>query len=156
MSSVSDYVGRFYDLAIFQNVKSEGESLLAQRLFGENSGSICTGIQKICQRVVIELMTDAESILYGGTDRGTFLLGAIRRGEIRTETDVYSAFSLAAARIERLFSGLETTDDVDDERLASLTLTGLSLSSEKLVMNIQIQSVAGSSRAVILPITQLP
>ena len=156
MSTVVDYVNRLYDLAVFGNVQAVGEAQLTQSLFGDNSGAITTGVNKLCQRVAIELLTESASLPYDQDSRGTELLGTLRRGELRTEMDVYAAFSFAAARIERLFSSLETTSDVDEERLASLNLDQLVLSPDLVKLYITVTTAAGTSRTVILPITTLP
>jgi phage gp46-like protein len=153
--SVAQFDGRLYDLSIFQGKKSTGMVRLTQELFGDNSGAICTGIDKLAQRVAIELLTDTSSAPYAG-DRGTALLSAVRRGELRTETDVYMAFSLAAARILQLFRSLELDTDPDDERLTELDVVTLQLEPDRLKLTMRIVTQAGDSREVILPITVLP
>jgi hypothetical protein len=153
--SLDQYLGRRYDLAIFQGVQSQGDTRLVQSLFGDNSGAVTTGTNKLSQRVAIELLMDADSPKYQ-INRGTSLVGSVRRGELRTETDVYIAFSFAAARVEQLFRSQEEDSDPDEERLESLELLSLALSPDQLRLTVQINTAAGTSRTVILPITVMP
>lgn len=75
---------------------------------------------------------------------------------MRTDVDVHQAFAFGAADVERNLASDETASDPADERLVSLALLSFALSAGRLTLSVQINSAAGSSVVVELPITTSP
>lgn len=155
-TSVLDYVGRAVDVLAFDDAKLGGEALLTQALVKPGqSGALITGISKLAQRVLIELLTEKGSLYYDPA-RGTSLITAFRAGLIQTTQDLQSTFALAELDV-RLNLGLEeTTEDPDDERYASMELLSVSISQDTVSLSIKVNSLAGDSRVVIYPLRSTP
>lgn len=155
-TSVLDYVGRTVDVLAFDDAKAQGETLLTQALVKPNqSGALITGISKLVQRVLIELLTEKGSLLYDA-NRGTDFITQFRSGLIQTTQDLTSAFALAELDI-RLNLGLEeNTDDPADERYESMELLSVALATDTATLSIKVNSLAGDSRIVIYPLRSTP
>lgn len=151
MSTIADYQGRKFDILAFQPSKYTTE--LDQALAADNSGGlICTGIQKLAQRWVLEFLTPTDSMPYK-IGRGCSFMANVRSGKLRNNVDVVSFFSAAAAEVGVNLINEDAVSDPSDERYADVTLDGFSLSGDgKLVLEITLLSVAGTTRQVILPI----
>lgn len=137
-----------------------GPVRLTQSLFDEHSsGEICTGIQKLSQRVAIEFLTEKGSMPYL-PDRGTEFMTKLRQGRLRTELDVTLEFNFAIIDIaQNLITEEATYTDIpmpDDERFASAELTSIAILADFLQLTMLVTSVAGDSREVIMPISTLP
>lgn len=152
MSTVADYQGRKFDILAFQPIN--GKTELNQALASDASGGlICTGIQKLAQRWVLEFLTPVGSMPYMIT-RGSSFLSNIRAGRIKNNVDVISFFSLAVSEIDLNLSNEDNLSDPDDERYYSASLLGFSFSVDgKLVLEVSVVSAAGTTRKVILPIS---
>lgn len=152
-ASVVDYVGRSVDVLAFDDAKASGEAKLSQELVKpKQSGALTTGIQKLAQRFLIELLTEKGSLEYL-PERGTFFITQIRAGIIRTSQDLFAAFSTAERELRnnlRLEDNLET--DPKDEQYQSATLLNASLFGDMATLTIEVTSAAGTTRKVIYPL----
>jgi hypothetical protein len=152
-ASVLDYVGRTVDILAFDDARASGEAKLTQDLVQpRQSGALTTGIQKLAQRFLIELLTERGSLEYLPA-RGTFFITQIRAGIIRTSQDLFVAFSAAERELRnnlRLEDNLE--NDPQDEQYQSATLTNASLFGDTAILNIDVTSAAGTTRKVIYPL----
>lgn len=101
-----------------------------------------TGIQKLAQRALLELLTRKGSMLLLPT-RGSSLLDSISRGGVRTEADVYQAFAFASTDVLRNLAADTATADPADEKLRSFELTGASVLPGYIQLNVRIESEAG-------------
>jgi hypothetical protein len=147
---------RVYDVLAFQGAKLLGEVRLDQILFSEAAaGMLCTGIQKLAQRFVLEVLTEKGSMLYL-PDRGTTFMTRFRQGYLRVEADVFIAFNLALNDAELNLTAEEADTDPDDERYASASLDLVIITVDAVVLHVTVQSRAGNTRAVILPIATTP
>lgn len=159
MSTVADYAGRYIDVMAYQGVMVDRDAQLTMAMAtAGNSGTICTGTQKLAQRFLIRLMTRRGSMPYQPTEGCNFMTRLLR-GDLRTSLDVYAAFSAALIDIRRSMRNEETEERLTrgiianpEEVLASAKITQLTIIPGKVTMTITITSKAGSSRAVILPI----
>jgi len=155
--SASQYVGRKFDVFAFSGVTSTGAALLTQELFSaENTGSVCTGIQKMAQRWLAEFATIRGSMPWHLQDRGTDFMLQIQRGTLRTEADVQSAYRAAAIQARQTLTNEDTGDEPPDERFDSSVLNGLEIGGGQLKLYITLRSVAGSVYDIILPIQTTP
>lgn len=154
MSEV-DYQGRRFDLCALPGARSAGESQLTQSLFVDG-GAVCTGIQKLAQRWVLELLTEQGSMALHLADRGCTFMTAVRSGRLRQELDVSTEFNFSAAEVRQRLLDEETDDMPDDERLESATLQQLSLLPGTIVLSVLITSLAGDAASLVLPLPVLP
>jgi hypothetical protein len=153
VSTVVDYVGRTSDVAAFDGIQPVGEVLLiAQLAAPEHSGKIVTGIQKLVQRFLLELLTEQDSMPYL-PERGCLFLYEARAGYWQTQLDVQGAFARALSQIRRNLQNDETDADPDDERFGAAQLQAVSLEAGSASLSVALSSLAGSARPVILPIT---
>lgn len=152
MSTIADYQDRKVDILAFQ--LNDSKTQLSQALAVENSGgNICTGIQKLAQRWVLEFLTPVGSVPYKPRI-GTPFLEKVRQGAIKNNFDVVTYFSASALLVELNLKREDSTSDPADERFSSATLDGFSFSnSGKLILNVTLLSAAGTSRKVIMPIS---
>lgn len=147
---------RVYDVLAFQGAKRIGEVRLEQILFDEvAAGMLCTGIQKLAQRFVLELLTEQGSMFYL-PDRGTQFMTQFRQGYLRNETDVFIAFNIALNDAELNLTAEELATDPDDERYASATLDSVTIAAGTVVLYVTLMSRAGTIRKVILPVATTP
>lgn len=154
--SIQDYANRKYDFLAFRNVEPGRERQLGLALYSaDTSGQICVGIQKLAQRWVLEFLTETGT-LRGLPDRGCAFMTSLRTRNLRTPQDIIFAFNAAALEIERQLKNEEYPEMPDDERYDSAALTNVTFYPGYLALNVMIESVAGESRAAILPIETLP
>lgn len=155
MSTVADYAGRVYDVAAFRGQKPSGDALLDQSLLdAESGGEICTGVQKVAQWFLIELLTVRGSVAYD-PDRGTTFMQELLRGQLRSELDVHQAFSFAVGAIRMRAARLARASDPDDERFSGATLNSVLIGPGYVTLRIAVTTAAGAARKVILPIKTL-
>lgn len=146
--STYSYINRTNDLLLTDSWSETSRSVLFQAV--DNNYKICTGIQKLAQSVVYLLLTKLGSVK-GNPAQGTQFLLTVESG-IRDESTLEAALVLAAYDIKRQLN-IEITDDTpDDEILDGLTLNSMSLIGSTLSLSVTIQSVAGNSREIVIPI----
>ncbi len=152
MSSVVDYVGRTVDVLAFYGAKPRGEVSLAQTLVptGER-GSVCTGVQKLSQRWLLEFLTGTGTMPYL-PDRGSDFMLDLWQGQLRTTIDARQSFFIAARQVQQNLQAEEDDDMQDDERYGSVTLLAIVVNGDQLTLRLELRSLAGTSRQVILPI----
>jgi hypothetical protein len=157
MTTIADYAGRTVDVFAFDGVLEQGESLLTHELFdSEQSGLVCTGIQKLAQRFILELLTDKGS-MQGKPENGTGLLRAYRQGIVRSEMDAAQEWAFAVNEAMANMRAEEADTDPDDERISSVELNSVAFSQGiKVAYYAKLISVAGTSRKVILPLPIVP
>lgn len=154
--SLQDYATRRYDLLAFEGVQPEKESRLSLLLFSEkNSGQICTGVQKLAQRWLLEFLTERGSML-GKPERGCEFMRLVRTGRLRNQTDVFYAFSDAETVVQQNLRQEETDAMEDDERISSAEPISISFLPGYAQLRIEITSLAGNTKEIILPVSTLP
>lgn len=153
MSTVAEYQGRTVDVLAYTNQELGRETVLVPVLAYEGTGGeVCTGIQKLGQRFLLELLTARGTMRYL-PERGTDFMGALVRGELRTTFDVTQAFNIAVQQAQYNLQLEEAPTDPDDERFARADLEGVAIVGDSLAMRISVRSRAGTSRQVIMPIS---
>ncbi len=150
MSTV--YTDRLVDLLVFQYPKANGQVPINLEL---GDGYVCTGIQK-CAQTFLTLLLSADGRGAPGTGSSRFL-NAVRNGYIRNDGDVQFYFTLA---VDDILGYLNNNGDYktapNDEVLTGATLLSFFIQEDRLYLNIQVESAAGDSREVILPISAVP
>lgn len=155
-TNVAAYQGRKFDLLALRGAKPVGEVLLKQTLFDAlSSGEVCTGLQKLAQRWVLEFLTITGSIKYL-PDRGCDFLMEAKHGLFRSELDVQQSFLAAAVPITANLQGEEDETWHPEDRFVRAELLSITLSGDFLSLTVNIVSRAGRSRQVILPIPLVP
>ena len=150
------YQGRRFDLLALRGARATGDVLLSQTLFASGtSGEVCTGVQKLAQRWVLEFLTIQGSMPFLPT-RGCSFLEELYTGQLRTETDVYQAFLSATLTINANLWAEETADMHPEDRFARAELLSVTLGTGYIKLHISITSQAGDSRGVILPVSLSP
>lgn len=153
--SVADYANRKYDYLAFRGVKPLGDQQLRLELYDKTtSGQIATGIQKLAQRWALEFLTELGS-MPGLPARGSEFMTDVRLGYLRTQLDAIIAFNTANLYITRTLRNEEYAGMPDDERFESATLESVEFLPGYMNLTVKINSVAGDSRAAILPIETL-
>ena len=150
---IEQYVGKLLDIVAYSGVQPHGEVLLTQELvLPGQSGQICTGIQKLVQRFLLELLTERDSMIYSPTRGCDFMIQA-RLGELRTPLDVLAAFSAALVDIRSNLLSDERPEDPDEERYDSASVLGVSSEPGWISLKIALNSLAGPARTIILPLS---
>jgi hypothetical protein len=150
--TVQQYQGRTVDYLAFDGAKPTGDTQLTQSLIQPGqTGALTTGIQKLVQRFLLELLTEAGSLDYQ-TNRGCFFITQIRAGMITTSSALFTAFNNAEVDVRNNMRNEDSFDDPDDERLQRASLISATLSGDTAFLNIRVLSVAGESREVIYPL----
>jgi len=155
----TDYTGRTVDILAFDGAFSDGKFELAQSLHSPSkpSGQVCAGIQKLTQRWVIELLTPRGSMPYLPT-RGSSFLNNVRSGKIRTEIDASLIFNFAKDQVAfNLIQEDSLGTYPTDERYGSADLLGVQVvTGSKMTISVRINSLAGSTRVFVVPVSVVP
>jgi len=152
-ATIYDYAGRTVDYLAFDGANADKEALLTPGLLlPGQSGALTTGIQKLVQRFLLELLTEKGSLQYT-PDRGTTFMTQLRLGYIRTTAQLIALFNTVELDIRnnlRLEEDFET--DPADERFKQAELLSASLAGDRAYLSIKILSQAGTSRTVVYPL----
>lgn len=147
-----DYAGRRVDVLALRGAQEVGEVQLDQTLFDEESaGEICTGIQKLAQRWTIEFLTENGSMRFL-PNRGCRFMTDVRLGRLRTEAEVETSFLFSMVPVGQNLTNEEDEEMATDERFASAELLAIAIQPGYLSLSVKINSQAGTSRKVILPL----
>lgn len=121
-------------------------------LVSGDQGKLVSGIKKLAQRFLIELLTDSQSVS-GGVIRGSEFIWRIRNGVISLPSQVYTEFALAKEEIrEILVSEDFETQTPSDESFLDAELTDVFISNGRVELRISLSSLAGDQREFKLPI----
>lgn len=155
--SAEKYAGRTIDILAFLNEPVVGKptQMLQELAYPGESGLVITGIRKLAQRFLIELLTEQGSLIYQPARGSTFMTEA-RSGTFRTTADVLAAFSSALSDISGNLVREEAEDDPPDEQFASAEVISVSLDNGRVTLVVRVTSEAGSSREVIAAISTVP
>ena len=152
MTVTTNYYNRSVDLSVFQGIKSSGMATVDQALF-TNGGEVCTGIQKLIQRWLIAFLTPEGTVKFHPEWGTEFLAEAGNfKNEVEAETEFYLCNSDACDQLRE-----EEDDNMsDDERIDSVELKSVIVSSTGFSLSVKINSLAGESSPLVLPITINP
>lgn len=154
-ASVRDYIGRTVDMLLYD---SATEPLTTNPVPAQpglvqpgGSGALTTGLQKLSQRFLLELLTVRGSLVYLA-DRGTTFLLELRSGQLRTTADVMDAFARAEHYARGPLRREQSDTDPADERYQKAELLAATLSGDRLSLRIRVISAAGSDAVIIYPL----
>jgi len=153
VSTVADFVGRTADLLAFQgSFPHVREQLVQMTLVRSGEGGfLCTGVQKLAQRLLLVLLTKKGSMRYLPAFGTAFMIRA-ERGIWRTQSDVMMAFTAAKLDLVRQMREQESDDDPPDERLAMVNLIGIGLNADSVSLRISVTTQAGTNYQFIAPV----
>lgn len=154
MATTTDYTGRMVDLLMLQGTTSSGVAEVDLALADSDGKSyVTTGIQKISQRFLIGLMTELGSQTHE-PGFGTLFMIEVKYGAANSSAKFQIAFRNAAAAIIAQQNTRLTGNEPDDEVLTEANLVSYSFPTpDRIIMNVELTSRAGSSRVVVLPVT---
>jgi len=151
MTQVEQYIERTTDIVAYHGVQLGGERLLSGSLGDANgNGEICTGVIRLGQRFLLELLTQQGSMQFL-PERGCRFLTDVYKGYLRNAVDVFASLARAFLVIERNLRAEETADDPSDERYGSATATRVVYKADKIIVYITLASQADKP-ALILPV----
>lgn len=144
--SLQDYAGRTTDLLLLQGDFAPGKELRADQALVDAAGvaAITTGAQKLAQRLLLILLTKKGSIAHL-PDFGTLFMVQAERGLWRTAGDVQVAFYAARLDLMRQLRAAERPDDPPDERALEVTLQGVTLDGDRIVIRPQLKTAGGTT-----------
>jgi hypothetical protein len=149
--NVIPYIGRTIDVAAFQNV-TDHKTLLVQALAEPGkSGTILTGVAKLGQRFLMELLTKRGSMRFLPNRGCNFMIEA-QLGYIRTQFDLLSSFSRALLDVAENLKNEEADTDPLDERFGSAEIDSLEFDGSNAKIFIRVTSLDPNAQ-VILPVS---
>lgn len=137
------------DLALFQqNLNGTVVQALATPA---NNGYTVTGVIKLVQRFLLELLTEKGELVYL-PERGTKFLPLLRNGAA-TSWEVNAAFAIALLDLEPNLLAEEEDSDLElDEQYQAAELKNIQVTPGMLTATIAIQNKAGFIYNVSLPL----
>jgi hypothetical protein len=152
-SSAAAYQGRTVDVLAFQGAAPASDVQLSQVLAQDgHGGQVCTGIQKLAQRVLIEFLTEQGTLVYL-PQRGCTFMTLLRLGQLRTTLDAMQAFALAVHQVKANLIAEEDASMPADERYSDVVLLAMTVTADLLSIRMNVVSRAGTARVAILPIS---
>lgn len=115
------------------------------------SGREITGVEKLAQRFLLELMTDTGSMQFLPT-RGCNFLTRLR-GSLFSEADVMSAFYASVATVRKNLQAEESVIDPDEERFEKAKLVKIVISPGGLALTVVVFSAANQAATIELPVS---
>lgn len=151
----SNYIDKPVDFVAWHGPTYTGWSRLSQCLFSEETKSeVCTGIQKLVQRWLSIFLTPLGTMTFNKS-RGTRFMVDIY--SCNTEKDVFMTFQLNnSLAIDQLKQEERESETKEDEKLKSITLTGITLILGSASLNIHVVSQTGEETEIVLPIDTNP
>lgn len=150
ITTLQKYAGRTVDLLAYHRPKQPQQPVVPQLATAAGS-QVVTGIQKLAQAFLLELLTERGSMPYR-PQAGTHFIGRLARGHFRNEYDLSAAFAAAVTDIQINLALTEDETTPEDERLASAELQSAVITQGKVQLVVRIHSLAGDSRELILPL----
>lgn len=154
--SLQDYAQRRYDFLALQDISYGRDAKLRFELFDAiTAGKICVGAQKLAQRWLLEFFTETGSLI-GSPKRGCEFMLAVRKNLLHTTVDVRITFANSVTDIGRNLREEEYVEMPPDERFSSAELLSVAILAGYLNLSVKINSLAGTARAIIIPVATLP
>lgn len=145
--SYVDYIGRTVDIALLSGELSRYKP----QTLSIAEGLAVTGIRKLAQRFIMRLLTSKGSVRFDPTFGSDFMT-SLRSGQLRTDYDVRSIFSAAAADIETQLRAEELSSTPGDEQYKSAELAGVTIGSASVSILVELISQADNAYKIIVPI----
>lgn len=149
--SLSHIAGRTVDVSVLQTPSLRGDTRLSMSLGPDVGGQEITGIQKVVQQFASLFLTERGSSFFDSS-RGTDFTGLLTSGRLYSDAEVSMHFQMSASDIVDYMRKSATADTPADEQITEAVLSWFTLAPPSLVLGIKINTAAGTSRPIILPI----
>lgn len=136
------------DISVLHIVDEKGTYPASMSLL-EKGGGACYGLQKLCQRFAMLLLTEKGSMKFM-PERGCNFIKMVQNAQ--NESYVRSAFTLACVDLKKQLVEEENDSMRDSERFSSAELTDVSFWFDTISISIRLYSRDGNSSDVILPV----
>jgi hypothetical protein len=137
-----------FDLALFQPATPFAAASLAITAGGRQ----VSGLEKLAQRFIVELMTPKGSMPFRSS-RGTDFAAMVGNGSALSEFDIFSSFSHALLDAGAALQGEEDpVNDPPNERFSGAQLVSLSLNADALVLQVAVASLDGGVGTFSVPV----
>ena len=136
------------DISVLHITDENGNNPATMSLL-EKGGGACYGLQKLCQRFTMLLLTERGSMKFM-PERGCNFVNLVRNAQ--NESYVRSAFTLACVDLRKQLVEEETDSMKDSERFRSAELKDVSFWFDTISMTIRLSSRDGNSSDIILPV----
>ena len=110
-----------------------------------------SGIEKLGQRFIIELMTEIGSLSYL-PQRGCDFVTAVRRGYVLSEFDLYATFAAAVLQASTNLQAEDRESDPDDEKLAGAQLASVTVGPDAVRLGVSVVGLAGTTVRLQVPL----
>lgn len=153
--SYTQYIGRKIDVLAYRGARTSGpgDTLLSKAITAtSDGGQITTGIQKLAQDFLLELLTIRGS-KFCEPDRGCLFMQDAQQGLWRTTTDVFASFAAALVDVEANLLAAQDNDSQADEQFKEAEIEAVTLNQTSAAATVRVTSQAGTSRLVIAPLT---
>lgn len=154
MARTTNYDGRRVSLSIYPksfDYRSNADQSAATTLNGSTGGWICAGIAKLCQSVLVFILSD--EIVFDstwGSALPRYMNSSVQYMAMNVESILESAFAETVRQLRKN----ERSDAPDDECISDITLDNWDYDEDGggITINITVTSVAGESRDVLIPL----
>jgi hypothetical protein len=144
-------VGRTTDILAFNGLELGHEVELEQTLAQPGGGGkVVTGVQKLVQRFLLEVLKEQGSDPY--STRGTEFMTEALSGYLNTVADVHGAFARAVLTAGINLRAEESESEPDDERFESAEILSVTLIQGTAAIWVKLLSRAGEDREAIFPV----
>lgn len=145
-----------YDVAAFQTAVPTSSLPTPQELWAlDGEGRVITGVVKLVQRFLLELLTIRGSVPFAPL-AGSSLLSIARAGRIRSDVDAYVFFQYAVGEIEPNLQAVETDTDPPEERFRDAEILSVTFTNTYLSYRVRITTAAGTTRELVVPLRAIP
>lgn len=149
MSTLNDYIGKTVDIVAFQGSQPRGEVQLQQTFaLPGTGGTIATGIVKLGQRFLIEILTERGSLRHRPARGSTFMV-EVRSQYIRTATELYAAFARGLLDVRRNLRAEESDSDPLDEQYGGAEIVSIELQAGNAKVFVAVRSRDPAAVAVL-------
>lgn len=150
--AISDFTGRSVDLFIMQGAAESAMKPIDPGLDFDNGGSITTGVQKAVQFFLVAFFTEKGSRKHQPSFGSRFVT-QVRMANM-TDSFMEITFRDAAEDILDQQNRYRDSTAPDDEILSNIELISFSTASpSELSLTVQLTTLAGTTRVVVLPIS---
>lgn len=155
MARTTNYDNRRVSLSIYArsfNAYADKDQQVATSLNGDSGGYVCAGIVKLCQSVLVFLLSD--DVIFDST-WGSALPRQMTGMSIQSfAASISDFFAMACSEAVRQLSANERSDAPDDERISSARMINWDYLTDGtgITVTIRVISVAGDARDIVVPV----
>jgi hypothetical protein len=138
-----------YDLATI--IKGDDNIGIFSLTHPYRSGMFITGIQKLVQRFITELLTDVGSVRLNPS-YGSNLLSLLGRANVQAVTDVHGALVSAIHQVRRNMQQRIVGDEPADEILHEVIIERLEPVLDRVIVVLKVVAASGAARVTNFPL----